>query len=70
MSSAESMVEYVEHLRRVNARETHDHHATRAQLVKAQQEWSIGDGADNAVNVNIRTSRRSSTVGGSQTQVS
>ena len=67
MSSAESMVDYVEHLKRVNARETNDHHATRARLQKAQQEWSIGDMADNSVNVNI--TRRSSTVVGGQTQV-
>lgn len=61
------MVAYVEHLRRVNAKEASDHQATRLRLMKAQQEWNIGDMADNSVNVNI--TRRSSTIVGGQTQV-
>lgn len=64
MVASESMVMYVEHVKRLHARESTDHQATRLRLMKAQQEWS--DVGDNSVNVNI--TRRSSTVGGS-TQV-
>lgn len=60
------MVAYVEHLRKLNAQESNDHQATRLRLMKAQ-EWGVGEGGDNSVNVNI--TRRSSTVGG-VTQVS
>ncbi|XP_067945858.1 inositol 1,4,5-triphosphate receptor associated 2-like [Watersipora subatra] len=61
LNAAQSMVEYVEHLKRIHTRETNDHHATRVKLLKAKQEWNV-DGGDNSVNVNI--TRRSSTMGG------
>lgn len=51
----------MEHLKRVHIQESNDHQATRLRLLKAQ-EWTVGDGGDNSVNVNI--TRRSSTVGG------